>query len=244
MRGQRLLFPTLLIICCAGILQGFCGFGYSLLALPLICLFAPAQWAVPVIAVSSLALNIMVLSTSWRNLRLKGFLPLALSGMVFTPLGVWMLSSLSDTAVRVIIGITVTAASLLSLSRWAPHAKRSPAGMAATGALSGIFNGLTTFSGPPAVIYLSATETEKGSFRANLSAFFLALTLIAIPSFVSAGVTSTANLLQAAIYLPAAAAGGTVGILLARKVDSSAFRKTALVVLSLLGVSGAVQALF
>ena len=243
MRGAILLYPALFIICLAGILQGFCGFGYSLLALPLLCLFAPAQWAVPVIAVSSLALNIMVLSTSWRNLRLRGFLPLALAGMAFTPLGAWMLGSLSDIAVRVIIGITVTLSALLSLSKWAPHMKRTPGGMALTGTLSGIFNGLTTFSGPPAVIYLSATETDKGSFRANLSAFFLALTLIAIPSFISAGVTSADNLLQAAIFLPAAALGGTVGILLAKKVDSSVFRKTALVTLSLLGVSGAIQAL-
>jgi len=237
------VLPTFVIICCAGVLQGFCGFGYSLLALPLLCLFAPAQWAVPVIAVSSLALNVMVLSTSWRNLKLRGFLPLALAGIVFTPLGAWMLSSLSDTTVRVIIGITVTSASLLSLSRCSPRMKRTPAGMAATGALSGIFTGLTTFSGPPAVIYLSATATEKGSFRGNLSAFFLVLTIAAIPSFVGTGVASIENLLQAAIYLPVAAIGGTAGILLAKKIDSSAFRKAALIILSLLGVSGAVQAL-
>ncbi len=154
-----------------------------------------------------------------------------------------MLSSLSDTTVRIIIGISVTSVSILSLSKWAPRLERTTLGMALTGALSGIFNGLTTFSGPPAVIYLSATETEKGSFRANLSAFFLALTLIAIPSFVGMGVTSAENLVQAAIFLPAAALGGTIGILLAKKVDSSVFRKMALVVLSLLGVFGAVQAI-
>ncbi len=238
-----MLYPTLVIICCAGILQGFTGFGYSLLALPLICLFAPAGWAVPVIAVSSLALNIMVLASSWRNLRLRGFLPLALAGMIFTPIGAWMLGSLSDTVVRVIIGISVTSVSVLSLSKWAPHLKRTTLGMALTGALSGIFNGLTTFSGPPAVIYLSATETEKGSFRANLSAFFLALTLVAIPSFVGAGVTSAENLVQAVIFLPAAALGGTIGILLAKKVDSSVFRKMALIALSILGIAGALQAL-
>ncbi len=237
-----MLYPVLLIICCAGILQGFCGFGYSLLALPVICLFAPAQWAVPVIAVSSLALNIMVLSTSWRNLKLRGFIPLAVTGMLFTPLGAWMLGSMSDAAVRVVIGITVTAASLISLSKWAPHMKRNPLGMAVTGALSGIFNGLTTFSGPPAVIYLSATETEKGSFRGNLSAFFLVLTLVAIPSFIGAGVASTSNLIEALVYLPAAAIGGFIGIMLAKKIDSAAFRKTALVILSFLGVSGALQA--
>ena len=233
----------MVIICCAGILQGFTGFGYSLLALPLICLFAPAGWAVPVIAVSSLALNIMVLASSWRNLRLRGFLPMAFSGMVFTPVGAWMLGSLHDTVVRVIIGISVTSVSVLSLSKWAPHLKRTTLGMGLTGALSGIFNGLTTFSGPPAVIYLTATETEKDSFRANLSAFFLALTLVAIPSFVGAGVTSAENLVQAVIFLPAAALGGTIGILLAKKVDSSVFRKMALIALSILGIAGAVQAL-
>ncbi len=96
---------------------------------------------------------------------------------------------------------------------------------------------------PPAVIYFSATEAEKGAFRENLSAFFLVLTVTAILSFIAAGVTSAANLLESAVYLPAAAIGGTAGVLLARKVDSSAFRKTALIILSLPGISGAVQAL-
>lgn len=234
--------PTLVIIFLAALLQGFCGFGYSLLALPLICLYAPARWAVPVIAVSSLILNVMVLISSRGKLRLRGFLPLAATGMVFTPVGALMLGSLSDSAVRFVIGVTVTAASLFSLSQWAPHMKRTPLGMGITGILSGIFNGLTTFSGPPAVIYLSATETEKDSFRSNLSAFFLALTITAIPSFVTAGVVTSAGLVRATMFLPAAALGGLAGILLAGRVDSSAFRKIALVILALLGVSGALQA--
>lgn len=238
-----MFFPTMAIIFVAAVLQGFSGFGFSLLSLPLICLYAPARWAVPVIAVSSIVLNVMVLISSRGKLKLSGFLPLALAGMMFTPLGAWMLGSFSDTVVRVIIGITVTAASLVSLSRWAPHMRRTPLGMGITGALSGIFNGLTTFSGPPAVIYLSATDTDKHSFRGNLSAFFLALTIAAIPSFIGAGVATTGNLLQATMFLPAAGMGGLVGIFLAGKLDSSAFRKSALVILSLLGVSGALQAL-
>lgn len=232
------------IIFFAAALQGFCGFGYSLLALPLICLFAPARWAVPVIAVSSLVLNTMVLISSHGKLRLKGFLPLAFAGIAFTPLGAWMLGSLPDTTVRFVIGITVTAASLISLSRWAPHMKRTPLGMGITGALSGVFNGLTTFSGPPAVIYLSATETEKDSFRGNLSAFFLVLTITAIPSFVGAGVVTAGGLLSATMFLPAAALGGLLGIYSAGRTDSASFRKIALVILSLLGASGALQALF
>jgi len=197
---------------------------------------------VPVIAVSSLILNVMVLISSRGKLRLRGFLPLALSGMVFTPVGAWMLGSMSDSAVRFVIGVTVTSASLFSLTHWAPHMKRSPLGMGVTGALSGIFNGLTTFSGPPAVIYLSATETEKDSFRSNLSAFFLTLTITAIPSFLGAGVVTSAGLIRATMFIPAAAAGGLIGIFLAARVDSSAFRKIALAVLALLGVSGALQA--
>ncbi len=223
-------------------LQGFCGFGYSLLALPIICMFAPASWAVPVIAVSSLVLNTMVLVSSRGKLRLKGFLPLALAGMAFTPLGAWLLGSLPDVTVRLIIGVSVTGASLLSLSRWAPRMRRTPMGMGVTGAMSGLLNGLTTFSGPPAVIYLSATETEKDSFRGNLSAFFLVLTITAIPSFLGMGVATPAHLLRAALFLPAAALGGSLGIYAAGRVDSSVFRRAALVILALLGVFGAVQA--
>ncbi len=184
----------------------------------------------------------MILGTSWRNLRLRGFLPMAVAGMLFTPLGAWMLASLSDTIVRIVIGISVTAASFLSLSKLALHMKRTNTGMAITGALSGIFNGLTTFSGPPAVIYLTATETEKDSFRANLAAFFLTLTLVALPSFVATGVTSTQNLLQALIFLPATAVGGFTGIMLAKKIDSSSFRKATLVILALLGLYQAIVA--
>jgi uncharacterized membrane protein YfcA len=184
----------------------------------------------------------MVLVSSRGKLQLKGFLPLAAAGILFTPVGAWMLGSLSDTAVRFVIGVTVTLASLFSLSHWAPHMKRSALGMGVTGALSGVFNGLTTFSGPPAVIYLSATETGKDSFRGNLSAFFLVLTVTAIPSFVGAGVVTSAGLVRASLFIPAAALGGMLGIFMAGKVDSSTFRKTALAVLALLGISGALQA--
>ncbi len=238
-----MLYSVMAITFMAGTLQGFSGFGYSLLALPLLCVFVPARWAVPVIAVSSLSLNVMVFTTFRRNLNLKGFLPMAVAGVVFTPAGAWLLGYFSDSTVRVIIGAIVAGASALSLYTHIPTIKRTAFGMTAAGVLSGIFNGLTTFSGPPAVIYLSAVRAEKNSFRANLSAFFIVLTIASIPSFIGAGIASASDLLQAAVYIPGAAAGGVAGILISKKVDSSSYRKAVLVILSLLGVLGALQAL-
>jgi uncharacterized protein len=234
---------TLGILFLAGVLQGFCGFGYSLVALPVLCLYAPARWAVPVLAVSSIIVNSMVLMTSRKKAEFRGLLPMVAGGMLFTPLGALLLKHLPDMTVRLVIGVTVALSAVFSLSRWSPHLKRSRRGMALTGVLSGVFNGLTTFSGPPAVIYLSATETEKDSFKGNLSAFFLALTLASIPSFLGTGVVDGAGLLRASLYLPAAGAGGALGILLSKQVDSSAFRRIALVVLACLGMFGAAQAL-
>ncbi|HOP27489.1 MAG TPA: sulfite exporter TauE/SafE family protein [Candidatus Sabulitectum sp.] len=234
---------TFAILFAAGVLQGFCGFGYSLVALPLICLYAPAQWAVPILAVTSITVNSLVLLSSRKKILFRGLLPMVICGMVFTPLGALLLKLLPDITVRLVIGVTVALSAVFSLSRWSPHLKRSSAGMAVTGVLSGLFNGLTTFSGPPAVIYLSATETEKDSFRGSLSAYFLALTLVSVPSFLGTGVVDGPGLLHAALYLPGAGAGGLLGILVSRKVDSTAFRRIALVVLALLGVFGAVQAL-
>jgi len=238
-----MLYSVMAITFLAGILQGFSGFGYSLLALPLLCVFVAARWAVPVIAVSSLSLNVMVFITFRQNLKLKGFLPMAAFGVVFTPVGALLLGHFSDTTVRVIIGTIVAGASALSLSTRIPTIKRTTLGMAAAGVLSGIFNGLTTFSGPPAVVYLTAVRAEKNSFRANLSAFFIVLTMAAIPSFVGAGIASVSELLRAAVYIPGAAAGGIAGIIVSKRVDSSVFRKAVLVILSLLGVFGALQAL-
>ena len=238
-----MLYSVMGITFLAGALQGFSGFGYSLLALPLLCVFVPARWAVPVISVSSLSLNVMVFITFRRNLNLKGFFPMAAAGVVFTPVGAWLLGHFSDSTVRVIIGAIVAGASALSLSRHLPTVKQTAFGMTAAGVLSGVFNGLTTFSGPPAVIYLSAVRAEKNSFRANLSAFFIVLTIAAIPSFIGTGIASVPELLQAAVYIPGAAAGGITGILISKKVDSSAYRKAVLVILSLLGVLGALQAL-
>ena len=234
---------TFAILFAAGVLQGFCGFGYSLVALPLICLYAPAQWAVPILAVTSITVNSLVLLSSRKKILFRGLLPMVICGVVFTPLGALLLKLLPDITVRLVIGVTVALSAVFSLSRWSPHLKRSSAGMAVTGVLSGLFNGLTTFSGPPAVIYLSATETEKDSFRGSLSAYFLTLTLVSVPSFLGTGVVDGQGLLHAALYLPGAGAGGLLGILVSRKVDSTAFRRIALVVLALLGVFGAVQAL-
>jgi hypothetical protein len=74
-------------------LQGLTGFGYSLFSLSLLVLLMPASAAVPMLSVSSLFLNALVLLRTRRRIEPARIAPLLLSGAAGAPLGILSLAS-------------------------------------------------------------------------------------------------------------------------------------------------------
>lgn len=230
----------LLIVFAAGALQGFCGFGYSLLAMPLLLFMMPAGTAVPMLCVTGIALNVVLLISTRKHLDLRGLTPLAIAGVLFTPAGVWLIREVPAESARTAIGIGVAVISVAMLLKLRVGLRKTTAGLLAAGAVSGLLNGFATFSGPPVVLLLSASGEGRDGIRSCLAAYFLLLGLIGALSYSMMGVLTPAALPSVVMALPFTVLGAAAGALLARRSGGEAFRRLSLVIMALLGLLTAV----
>lgn len=226
----------LLVVFAAGALQGFCGFGYSLLAMPLLLLMMPAGNAVPMLCVTGIALNVVLLISTRKHLDLRGLAPLAIAGVVFTPVGVWLIREVPAESAKTAIGIGVAVISTAMLLRLRGGLRKTTAGLLAAGAASGLLNGFATFSGPPVVLLLSASGAGRDGIRSCLAAYFLLLGLIGALSYAMMGVLTPESLPSIVMALPFTVTGTAAGALLARRSDGEAFRRLSLVIMAVLGL--------
>jgi len=237
------MYAAAAVLFAGACLQGLSGFGYSLFSLPLLVLLMPASSAVPVLSVTSIFLNLLVLIRTRRHLDLRWMAPLLVSGAAGILPGVWVLRMADPGTMRVAIGAIVVMASAAMLLGIRLRLARERLAMVAAGLLSGALNGATTFSGPPVILLLANQRVPRHRFRGSLAAYFLALNILAVPAFAVGGLLTASVGLDVARSFPAVAAGAMLGIWLAGRVGERLFGVLALLAMALLGVMSIASAL-
>ncbi len=227
---------TVSILFLGACLQGLTGFGYSLFSLPLLVMLMPPSAAVPMLSVTSLFLNLLVLLRARRSLDIRRIVPLLVSGAAALPAGIWLLRTADESLLRTVIGSLVTLSSVMYLSGFRVRVGRERLAMIPVGLLSGVLNGATTFSGPPVILFFANQNVARHRFRASLAAYFLLLNVVAVPAFVAGGLLTGELARETAAFFPAVVAGALLGIRLADMVSEDLFRQLALIFLALLGI--------
>jgi uncharacterized protein len=224
-------------------LQGLTGFGYSLFSLPLLTFLMPVTAAVQMLCITSIFLNLLVFLKARKSLDLKRILPLLIAGCAALPAGVWMLKTIDEPLLKIIIGILVTLSSLIYLSGFRVNVKREKTVMVPVGLLSGLLNGATTFSGPPVILFFANQRVAKHLFRASLAAYFLLLNIATVPAFIAGGLLTGESAIGTLQRFPAVILGVMLGIRLADVVSEERFRNLALIILGVLGLFSVVSGL-
>ena len=199
-------------------LQSATGFGFSLLAAPLLFAALEPQPAVGLMVVLGLVINLMTLGTERRRPRpllreavaiLAGAIPGAL-------LGVLVLRSLDAVALQVLVSVGVVSA--LAARWWAGRTGPRVRARARiwTGPLAGVLAGglgtSTTTSGPPLLLYLLARGVQPAVMRDTLSLCFLGLGFIGPAALLVTRTTEAVPDPQlVAVGLPAVVAGHLAG---------------------------------
>jgi uncharacterized membrane protein YfcA len=237
-----LMLPAL-ITALAGFVQGLSGFGFSLIAVPLLSFFLLPKLVLPVILLQSIIINLMVFIPAQKQVNLRSYGLMILTGILGIPAGTWLLLSLPPEWIRVAIGVIVF---LFALLLWVDVRFSIGHGRFATGCvgfLSGVLNGSITFSGPPVILFFTGQGMPKDAFRATLAAYFLVLNMVTLPSYFAGKLFSLEVIRISAVCLPALLLGTALGITLARFVPQSAFRKLTLVLVLLMGLLAAYSGL-
>jgi hypothetical protein len=153
--------------------------------------------------------------------------------VIGTPLGLLGLAILPIAWVRVALGVLVLIATGVT---WRPIAPRGPPrrrwGWLA-GVCSGLGNGLAAMSGPPAIVYFLAAQTERETMRSSLMAYFPLTSALALPLAWWGGLIGVPSLLIAAFGMPLMLAGGWIGTSLFRRHGAASYRPIALIALGL-----------
>jgi len=227
---------ALLVIFTAAFVQGLTSFGLTLVAVPFLLRIMSLQEIIPIMVILSLLINTYMLIGSRKQLKFKKFKLLVLAGILFLPVGTFALKYLEANYLKLGFGILVSAFAFLLMLKKTFPIQREKTGYIVTGMLSGFLNGSLSSSGPPVALFLSMQGTDKNTFRANITLYFLILNVITIGLFVANGLLNLAMFGKALSLAPALLSGVFVGSKLFKVIGEAAFRKLVLVVLIASGV--------
>lgn len=181
------LIVSALIILLAYFIRGISGFGSGLVAIPLLALYLPLQFVVPLVLVTDFSASAVLGSGTRQHARwdeVRFLLPASAVGIV---LGITLLIHLPRQPLLTGLGVLVLLFGIRSMlnlhgekhiSRW----WAMPAGL--TGGMIGALFGT---GGPPYVIYLSHRLRDKSELRATFSALFLIDGGLRMITFIIAG---------------------------------------------------------
>lgn len=225
----------------AAFVQAIAGFGFGLMSMPLMTLAIEPSRAVVVSTLVSVCI------TTWQSwaMRADAVRPvlkrMTIAAYVGMPLGLVVLTTVSDTALRLTLGVAVLIAVVLLAANVSFHA--GPRTDLTAGFVSGILNTSLSTNGPPLVFALQARRMEAHHFRATISAVFALSNVFAITLFVASGKVTRDGLVAAAFAAPSLLAGQALGFPLRKHVHGQRFRGLVLVLLTLAGASAIVGAL-
>ena len=221
----------------SGVVQGATGFGFVIIAAPVLATYLEPTLVVPVMVSLGFVVTLGVLYHSRRWVDVRRVWVLTLAGAASTPVGALLLVSLGSGTLKLLMGAVVVAtglAMLLGLQRATRHerAVSVPVGVA-----SGVLAGSAGIAGAPIILFFANQGVDPRTFRANIVFYLQIVNMAALPSFFVSGVLTAGALSLAAALLPASLAGVGVGIWLSSRLSAVLFRRAALVVVLIAGVS-------
>ncbi|MEI7618800.1 MAG: sulfite exporter TauE/SafE family protein [Actinomycetota bacterium] len=207
----------------SAIVSAVAGFGFGLMSVPLISLAIPLHPTVIVASLLGLTTNVIQSYRYRRSANLSLVKRLCVGAVVGMPFGFAVFSVVSDTVLRLILGVAVLIA-VAVLARGLDLTNVGPSFDFGTGFLSGVLNTSISTNGPPLVFGLQARKLEPEPFRATLSLVFAVSGIVGLALFVAGGKVHADELVVSAIALPALALGLLAGFPLRYRFSAERFR--------------------
>ena len=175
------------ILLMAYVIRGITGFGSGLIAVPLLALFLPLKFVVPLVLLLDFTASIVIGGFNFKRVKWSEIGVLIPFGLIGVVLGTNLLMNLPQEPMLIALAAFVFIFALRNLFNIHGE-KLASRGWAVPAALTGgTVGALFGTGGPPYVIYLSHRIHNKSDLRATLSALFFTEGLMRIISFLIAG---------------------------------------------------------
>ncbi|MER6000320.1 sulfite exporter TauE/SafE family protein [Nonomuraea sp. NPDC051941] len=229
------LLAAAVIILIASTVHAVTGFGYALVATPLLALAVDPHTAVVSTTMSALAMTITIAVRQRHHAEWKVAM-IAMAGIVLgLPIGLWVYGVTSERLLTALIGVGVLGCTVMVWRR--VKVPGNVPVLVGVGLVSGALSTSTGTNGPPMVAAFQGMGYEPAKFRATLSAVFAGTSVFSLIGFAVAGQVNTQSLWIGLVGLPVVQLGWFAGNAIFSRIDPDRFRK---VVLAALLVSAAV----
>jgi uncharacterized membrane protein YfcA len=213
------------------------GFGVGLIAVGTLAMVLPqVQDVVVLLVLVNLPPEALVVTKSRRSINWRGVLLVCVGIAVGVPLGTIVLQQSNPLFILVLLGGFLLLAGLVFLLLPERYRVRWPrwAG-AVAGGLGGLLAGMFGTGGPPLILYYRLAGLDKTTFRGNLMAVFLVVSLVRLASYAVAGLITTERLWSAALALPAVLLGTLLGNAIHLRIRELTFQRLVAAALMAIG---------
>jgi uncharacterized membrane protein YfcA len=223
-------------------IQSTTGFGFALLAVPLMSLVIPTEDAVVLCAAFSLVASSSQLVAERAHADRPVVGRMLVGAVVGAPIGLTILTVATGRQLRFGLAVVIFAFLLLTLRGVSLHRAGRSLDLGA-GLVAGVLNTSLSTNGPPIVMALHARQLAPEQFRATVAGVFVGSNVIAVGLFAASGRYDADVLVLLAVGLPMLVVGFLVGARQRRRFDPLAFRRLVLRLLAVTGVVTLVGAL-
>jgi len=228
-----------------GLVKGATGIGLPAIAIPILALFLDVPHAIAVMTVPLFITNAWQAWQHREHRRVATFLPpFLLASVAGLFVGTWFLTLVPTRALLLLLGVLLLA--FISLRLWSPHfvigralgRRLAPFVGLATGALQGV----SGFSGPIGITFISAFRLERRAYLFAVSMLFLLLCITQAVSLSMAGILDGPTLVQSVYAAAPVLIAMPLGTYISGRMDGATFDRVVLLFLAMIAVQLLVKA--
>ena len=225
------------VIFLATLIRSSFGFGEALIAVPLLALSMPVEIASPLAVLMSITVAVIVLIEDWRRVHFSSAWRLILSTLFGIPLGLLLLTTVSEAIVKAILAIIIIAFSTYCLLRRTPLELHNDRLAWLFGFAAGVIGGAYGMNGPPLVIYGTLRRWTAEQFRATMQGYFLFASTVVMAGYWLTGLWVRPVTRYYLIALPVAIVAIVLGRFVNRRLANRSFVRYIHFGLILIGIS-------
>ena len=219
------------IILLASIVKGINGYGFALIAMPLLIIWFEPQQLVPILVISNLIASIfIVMQKKEKNLINKPYKVLIVSGSIFAFLGVIILKWVSGQTLIYLMSAFFILLSICALLGIRFKASLSALSCSVFGAIIGVITGSISISGPPLALFLHSAGVNNQKFREVFAWFSICSSVIAVAGYIIAGMITTEMLMHVLTFVPCLFIGSAIGKRLNHFLPINIFKNISLLI--------------
>ncbi len=209
-----LLILLFLVSSISGIVQGFAGFGFGIIAMAILPMLVELRYATIWVLVVSFLVCAAGVRLCWKDFQWRNARWLILGGLLGAPLGVILLTNVAPQMLMRLLGLMLISLPVSEFFNGKIRLRIPPAAAFPFGLLGGVLGGAFNMSGPPLVIFSYSQPWSRREIAAVLQVGFVSSMVVRLAFSAGAGVLTPAVCISAILSVPA----GFLGLLLGRQL--------------------------